>query len=57
MAAEGLCWCASEAKCPHGISARLPVLWEDMEKVRYQILRSDLDLQSNLCVILTFIGY
>lgn len=32
--AEGLCWCASEAKCPHGISTKLPGMWEDMEKVR-----------------------
>jgi len=34
MSAEGLCWCAAtDAKCPHGISAKLPALWDDMEQV------------------------
>ena len=37
MATEGLCWCASDSKCPHSISSKLPVLWEDMEKVRNEL--------------------
>ncbi len=29
----GLCWCASDIRCPHGISQKLPPIWDDMEKV------------------------
>lgn len=30
---SGLCWCASEIKCPHGISAKIPLHWDVLEKV------------------------
>lgn len=33
MATEGMCWCASDMKCPHGISHKLPTVWEDLERV------------------------
>lgn len=39
MSGDGLCWCASASKCPHGISAKLPALWEDMEKVIDEVLQ------------------
>eukprot|EP00601_Ochromonadales_sp_CCMP2298_P007064 CAMPEP_0173207986 /NCGR_PEP_ID=MMETSP1141-20130122/22249_1 /TAXON_ID=483371 /ORGANISM="non described non described, Strain CCMP2298" /LENGTH=118 /DNA_ID=CAMNT_0014134355 /DNA_START=35 /DNA_END=388 /DNA_ORIENTATION=+ len=39
MAAEGLCWCSSESKCPHGISAKIPALWEDMEQMIDEVLQ------------------
>jgi hypothetical protein len=30
---ETLCWCASDARCPHGISNKIPCIIEDVEKV------------------------
>jgi hypothetical protein len=32
---EGMCWCASDIKCPHGISHKIPSQWEDLEKVMH----------------------
>eukprot|EP01031_Cornospumella_fuschlensis_P028976 gene28976-34969_t len=37
--AEGLCWCASDIRCPHGISQRLPPLWDDMERIIDDVLK------------------
>lgn len=30
---DGLCWCATDTRCPHGISHRLSPMWEDLETV------------------------
>jgi hypothetical protein len=30
--ADGLCMCTGDTKCPHGISSKLPVIFDDIEK-------------------------
>ena len=36
---EGLCWCASENKCPHGISHKLPEQWDSIEEIIDEVLQ------------------
>lgn len=31
-ALDGVCWCASETKCPHAIGGKIPALWDSMEE-------------------------
>lgn len=33
-AADAVCWCASDVKCPHGISVKItsPGIWDEMEQ-------------------------
>lgn len=37
--AEGLCWCASDKRCPHGISTKLPGAWEELENIVDDVLQ------------------
>ena len=30
-ATEGACWCSGEVRCPHGVTLRMPALWDEME--------------------------
>lgn len=36
--AKGVCWCTTEDRCPHAISARLPAMLSDIEKVIDDVL-------------------
>jgi hypothetical protein len=29
---EAACWCASDGKCPHPVSAKIASLWEELEQ-------------------------
>lgn len=29
---DALCWCASDQKCPHGTSYKIPAMIDDLEK-------------------------
>jgi hypothetical protein len=38
-ALDGVCWCASDTKCPHAIGGRIPALWDSMEESIDSILK------------------
>ena len=33
-AADAICWCAGDIRCPHSIAVKLPKLYDEMEQVR-----------------------
>mgnify|MGYP003387795641 CR=1 FL=1 len=35
---DPVCWCASDIKCPHAISGKLPLMWDEMEQVIDDVL-------------------
>ena len=35
---DPVCWCASDVKCPHAISGKLPLMWDELEKTIDDVL-------------------
>ena len=35
---DPVCWCASDVKCPHAISGKLPLMWDEIEKTIDDVL-------------------
>ena len=38
--ATGVCWCASDSKCPHSINSRINGLWNEMEGAVDEVLEA-----------------
>ena len=36
----GVCWCASDSKCPHSINSRINGLWNEMEGAVDEVLEA-----------------
>ena len=36
----GVCWCASDSKCPHNINSRINGLWNELEGAVDEVLEA-----------------